>query len=54
MCGKYIIHSLLEDEDIHNEIVTYLHVNKFEFYLSDFVNYISDVIFSKLSIDHTT
>lgn len=55
MRGKHIkVHSLLEDEDIRNEIITYLRVNKFEFYLSDFVNYVSDVIFPKLGINYTT
>ncbi|RHZ81548.1 hypothetical protein Glove_118g21 [Diversispora epigaea] len=55
MRGKHIkVHSLLEDEDIKNEIVSYLRTNKFEFYLSDFVTYISDVIFPKFDIKRTT
>ena len=55
MCEKHIkVHNLLEDKDICNKIVTYLHVNKFKFYLSDFVNYVSNIIFLKLGIDCTT
>ena len=48
------IKSFLEDEDIQAEIVLYLHENKFEFYIADFVNYVLDVIFPKLGIDCTT
>ena len=45
------IKSLLEDEDIQAEIVLYLRENKFEFYIADFVNYVSDVILPKLGIE---
>lgn len=45
------IKSLLEDEDIQAEIVSYLRENKFEFYVADFVNHVSNVIFPKLGIE---
>ena len=55
MHEKHIkVKSLLDDKDVRYEIINYLHINKFEFYLSDFVNYITNVIFPKLGIEHET
>src|SRR5437016_151935 len=54
MRGKHIkVNSLLDDEDVRYEIVKYLRTNKFEFYVSDFMNYVSDVVFPKLGIEHS-
>jgi len=47
------VKSLLEDEDVQAEVVSYLRGNKFEFYVADFVNYISNIVFPKLGIERT-
>jgi hypothetical protein len=55
ICGKHVkVKSFLDNEDIRHEIINYLQINKFEFYLSDFVNYVSNFIFSKLGINRET
>jgi len=55
MRGKHVkVKSFLDDEDIRHEIINYLRINKFEFYLSDFVNYVSNFIFPKLGINRET
>lgn len=55
MRGKHIkVKSLLDDEDVRNEIIEYLRFSKFEFYTVDFVRYVSDVIFPKLGINRAT
>ena len=55
MRGKHIkVKSLLDDEDVRYEIINYLRINKFEFYLSDFINYVSNNVFPKLGIEHKT
>lgn len=45
------VHSLLEDTE--NETVSYLYINKVEFYLPDFFTYVLDVIFPVLDIECT-
>ncbi|PKB95594.1 hypothetical protein RhiirA5_302831, partial [Rhizophagus irregularis] len=45
------IKSLLDDEDVQMQIATYLHENKFEFYVADFVDYVKNVVFPSLGIE---
>lgn len=47
------VKSLLEDEDVRAEIISYLRKNKFEFYVADFVNYVSNDVLPKLGIERT-
>ena len=39
------IRSLLDNEDIKLQVASYLHQHKFEFYVTDFIVYITDTIF---------
>ncbi|CAG8742762.1 17712_t:CDS:2 [Rhizophagus irregularis] len=48
------IKSLLDDEDVQMQIATYLHENKFEFYVADFVDYVKNVVFPSLGIEQET
>ncbi|PKY54568.1 hypothetical protein RhiirA4_473455 [Rhizophagus irregularis] len=53
--GKHCkIKSLLDDEDVQMQIATYLHENKFEFYVADFVDYVKNVVFPSLGIEQET
>lgn len=55
MRGKHVkVKSLLEDEDVQHQILDYLRTSKFEFYLADFVRYVSDNIFTSLGISRET
>jgi len=55
MRGKHVkVKSLLEDEDVQHKILQYLRTSKFEFYLADFVNYVSNDVFPSLGISQTT
>jgi hypothetical protein len=50
--GKHCkVKSLLDDEDILMQITSYLREKKFEFYVADFVNYITNTIFPSLGIE---
>jgi hypothetical protein len=54
MRGKHVkVKSLLKEEDVQHEVLQYLRTSKFEFYLADFVRYVSDDIFPKLGISRT-
>jgi len=54
-CGKHVkLKSLLEDEDVQQKILQYLRTSKFEFYLADFVHYVSNNVFPSLGISQTT
>jgi hypothetical protein len=49
--GKHVkVKSLLEDEDVQHKILQYLRTSKFEFYVADFVRYVSDDVFPSLGI----
>jgi hypothetical protein len=53
--GKHCkIQSLLNDEDVQIQIVTYLRENKFEFYVADFIDYIKNIVFPSLGIEQET
>jgi hypothetical protein len=55
MRGKHVkVKSLLEDEDVQHEVLQYLRTSKFQFYLADFVRYVSDNVFPTLGISQTT
>lgn len=55
MRGKHVkVRSLLEDEDVQHQILHYLRTSKFEFYLADFVHYVSDNVFPSLGISRAT
>lgn len=55
MRGKHVkVKSLLEEEDVQHQILQYLRTSKFEFYLADFVRYVSDNVFPSLGIRRTT
>lgn len=55
MRGKHAkVKSLLQEEDVQQEVLQYLRTSKFEFYLADFVRYVSDNIFPSLGISRTT
>ena len=52
--GKHVkVKSLLEDEDVQHKILQYLRTSKFEFYVADFVRYVSDDVFPSLGISRT-
>jgi len=54
MRGKHVkVKSLLKEENVQHEVLQYLRTSKFEFYLADFVHYVSDDIFPKLGISRT-
>ena len=48
------IKSLIDDEDIQMQIAAYLHENKFEFYVADFVDYIKNTVFPSLGVEQET
>lgn len=53
--GKHCkVKSLLDDEDIQMEVISYLREKKFEFYVADFVDYITNTIFPSLGIEKKT
>jgi hypothetical protein len=55
MRGKHIkVKSLLADEDVQQRILQHLRTVKFEFYLADFVCYVSDHVFPSLGISRET
>jgi len=55
MRGKHVkLKSLLDDEDVQHKILQYLRMSKFDFYLSDFVNYVSNNVFPCLGISQNT
>jgi hypothetical protein len=55
MRGKHIkVQSLLDDEDVQQKILQYLRSEKFEFYLADFVRYVSNHVFPSLNISRAT
>jgi hypothetical protein len=55
MRGKHVkVKSLLEEEDVQHEVLQYLRTSKFEFYLADFVRYVSDNVFPRLGISRMT
>jgi len=55
MRGKHVkVKSLLEDEDVQHKILQYLRTSKFEFYLADFVQYVSNDVFPSLGISQAT
>jgi hypothetical protein len=55
MRGKHVkVKSLLEEEDVQHEVVQYLRTSKFEFYLADFVHYVSHNVFPNLGISQET
>jgi hypothetical protein len=54
MRGKHIkVRSLLEEEDIQQKILQYLRSKKFEFYLADFIQHVSNDIFPTLGISRS-
>ena len=48
------VKSLLNDEDIQMQVTSYLREKKFEFYVADFVNYITNTIFPSLGVETKT
>ena len=52
--GKHVkVKSLLQEEDVQHKILQYLRTSKFEFYLADFVHYVSDDVFPSLGMSQT-
>ena len=50
--GKHCkIKSLLDDEDVQMQVISYLREKKFEFYVADFVDYVTNTIFPSLGIE---
>jgi len=50
--GKHCkVKSLLDDEGIQMQVTSYLREKKFEFYVADFVDYITNTIFPSLGIE---
>jgi len=55
MRGKHVkVKSLLKEEDVQHEVLQYLRTSKFEFYLADFVQYVSNDVFPSLGISQAT
>ena len=53
--GKHCkVKSLLDDEDIQMQIASYLREKKFEFYVADFVDYVTNTIFPSLGVEMKT
>jgi len=53
--GKHCkIKSLLDDKDIQMQVTSYLQEKKFEFYIANFVNYVTNTIFPSLGIETKT
>ncbi len=48
------VKSLLDDEDIQMQVTSYLREKKFEFYVADFVDYVTNTIFPSLGIETKT
>ncbi|RIA82539.1 hypothetical protein C1645_835213 [Glomus cerebriforme] len=48
------VKSLLDDEDVQMQITSYLREKKFEFYVADFVDYVTNTIFPSLGIETKT
>ncbi len=48
------VKSLLDDEDIQMQVTSYLREKKFEFYVADFVDYVTNTIFRSLEIETKT